>query len=161
VSARRRTVIAVILVWCVMVTAAVLAAHWTVLLVLLCTPAAVGVLFVGALMVASVCAMHPRRGRRPAGDPEDSNQPLQVPARPPLIPPRRRRGRPPRAHPPPRPPLTGAAAARVDQELMRVRAEAGDQAPDHDDFIELMRGAGAGDLEGITGKEPDDQDSDQ
>lgn len=51
-------------------------------------------------------------------------------------------------------PLSPWAAARVDQVLARQRAEAGRTAPDYADFVTLMRGAGAGDLEDVAA--PDD-----
>lgn len=140
-SRRRRILIACILVWSFLLCCAVLAHKWAAALIMLCLPAAAGVLFILGIAAAAVAAMHPRR--RPAkADTAGGDTAVRVfPTRVALPPPARRRGRPHRAG---RPGLTAAAAARV-------------MAPDHDDFVALMRGAGAGDLEDVATPEDGDQ----
>lgn len=155
-SRRRRILVACILVWAFLLVCATIAHKWAVALAILCAPAILGVVLVAGAAAAAILAMSPTRRRRPAEATADTEVRV-FPVRAPLAPPRRR-ARPYRAGQPagpPREPLTGAAAARVDQEVMRQRAAAGDQAPDHDDFVALMRNAGAGDLEDVTGEDGD------
>lgn len=148
----RRIFAACILCWAVLLCAALVAAHWLALIGLACLPAVIGVI------AALVVTVHARLTRRRGDDQDDAgNAPLQVPDRAPMAPPRRR-ARPFRADQPPGPPrLTGAAAARVDQELAAQRAAAGDQAPDYTAFVALMRGAGAGDLEDVAAPDDDQE----
>jgi hypothetical protein len=157
VSARARsTLAAVILCWSVMVVAALVAAHWPALIGLLAVPA------LGAIVACLGLAWDRRRVPDP---PPAAERPPAVPPRSPMPPPRRR-ARPHRADQPPGPPpaparpgpLTPWAAARFDQELMRLRADNGATAPDYDDFVALMRDAGAGDLEDVAAPDTDDQD---
>lgn len=155
-SRRRSTLLACILVWAFLLACALIAHRWLLALVMACLPAAAGVLFLLGLAAAAVAAMHPGRRRPPAGaeDQAGAVRVLDVPPRAVIRRPRRRPDPPPA--PLPRT-VTGVAAARVDQELMRQRAAAGERAPGYDDFVELMRGAGAADLEDVAAPEDGDQ----
>lgn len=133
--------------WSFLLVVTVLSRHWTAATVLVCVPAFLGVV---ALLVAAV-----RRIRGNLAGPLNTEDPGAVRVYP--VPPRAAIRRPRRRPGPPREPLTGLAAAIVDQQIMKSRAEAGEQAPDHDDFVALMRGAGAGDLEDVAAPEDGDQ----
>lgn len=140
---RRRTLAGVMVTWSFLIVLALVTHHWAAMAILICAPTALGII---ALVIATNISVN--RDRRRAAEMRARGEapgPVQL-YKPAIEPPHRRRGR--RPAPPPEP-LTGPAAARVDQEVMRARAEAGDTAPDFDDFVAMMRNAGAADLEDV------------